>query len=167
MISPYVYLALGAICAGVAVFALVSANGRKSSAVDRVQSVIDYGLKAGRTQMDTDISVYLDKEPGQSFVSGIATRLGSLFIGRLTTVSEESIREQLMAAGLYMISARTIIGYRVLFTIALPVLAFLLVGLHSLLSALIIVLAAFAGWVLPLTYVQRKARLRIGTLDRS
>lgn len=167
MISPYVYLALAAICAGVAVFALVSANGRRSSAVDRVQSVIDYGLKAGRTPMDTDISVYLDNEPSQSLMSGIATRLGGLFLGRLTTVREESIREQLMTAGLYMISARTIIGYRVLLTITLPVLAFLLVGLHSILSVLIICLAAFAGWVLPLTYVQRKARLRISTLDRA
>jgi tight adherence protein C len=165
--SAYLYLALGAICAGVAVYALVSAQSRKSSPVERVQAVIDYGLKAGRTHMDTDVSVYLDSEPHQSFVSGIATRLGSIFSGRLTTVSEESIREQLMSAGMYMISARTIIGYRVLLTIALPTLAFLLVGLHSILSVLIIALAAFAGWVLPLTYVQRKARLRITTLDRS
>jgi tight adherence protein C len=113
------------------------------------------------------VSVYLDNETSQSFVSGIATRLGSLFSGRLTTVSEESIREQLMSAGLYMISPRTIIGYRVLLTIALPALAFLLVGLHSILSVLIIALATFAGWVLPLTYVQRKARMRINTLDRN
>jgi tight adherence protein C len=165
--SAYLYLALAAICAGVAVYALVSGQSRKRSPVERVQAVIDYGLKAGRTHMDTDVSVYLDNEPRQSFVSGIATRLGSVFSGRLTTVSEESIREQLMSAGLYMISPRTIIGYRVLLTIALPTLAFLLVGLHSILSVLIIALAAFAGWVLPLTYVQRKARLRISTLDRS
>lgn len=167
MSSPYIYLALAAICAGVAVFALVSARGRRSSAVERVQAVIDLGLQAGRMQTDTDVSIYLDSEPHHGLVSAIATRLGSLLSGRLTTVSEESIREQLMAAGMYTISPRTIIGYRVLLTIALPVLAFLLMGLHSALDILIIALAAFAGWVLPLTYVQRKARLRIGTLDRS
>jgi tight adherence protein C len=166
--SPYVYLVLGAICAGVAVlFALVSAGSRRSSPVERVQAVIDYGLEAGRRPMDTDVSMYLDKEPRQSFVSAIATRLGSLFSGRLTTVSEESIREQLMAAGMYTISARTIIGYRVLLTVALPVVVVLLLGVGSMLNILILALAVFAGWVLPLAYVQRKARLRISTLDRS
>jgi tight adherence protein C len=85
----------------------------------------------------------------------------------LTTVSEEAIREQLMAAGMYTISARTIIGYRVLLTIALPIAALLLLGAHSPVHLLIVALVGFAGWILPLTYVQRKARLRIGTLDRS
>lgn len=165
--SPYVFLALGAICTGVAVYAVASATRRKSSAVDRVRAVIDLGLQAGRGPMDTDVSIYLDNEPHHSLVSTLATRLGSLFSGRLTTVSEEAIREQLMAAGMYTISARTIIGYRVLLTIALPLLGFLLVGLHSALDLLIVALLGFAGWVLPLTYVQRKARLRISTLDRS
>lgn len=165
--SAYVFLALGAICAGVAVSALVSASARKSSAVDRVQAVIDLGLQAGKGPMDTDVSIYLDAEPHQSLVSSVATRLGSLFSGRLTTVSEEAIREQLMSAGMYTISPRTIIGYRVLLTIALPVLGILLVGLHSALDVLIMGLATFAGWVAPLTYVQRKARMRIATLDRS
>lgn len=167
MISTYLYLVLGALCAGVAVYALVIARGRRSSAVERVQAVIDYGLNAGRTQMDTDVSVYLDNEKRQSVLSTLATRLGSVFSGRLTTVSEEAIREQLMAAGMYTISARTIIGYRVLLTVAVPALIFLLVGLHSVLSVLIIGIAAFAGWILPLTYVQRKARMRISTLDRT
>ncbi len=166
--SPYLYLALGAICAGVAaVSAVASVRGRKSSAVDRVQAVIDYGMQAGRGQTDTDVSIYLDSGPQHGLLAAIATRLGSLLSGRLTTVSEEAIREQLMAAGMYTIAPRTIIGYRVLATVTLPVLAFLLVGLHGALGILIVGLAAFAGWVLPLTYVQRKARLRIATLDRS
>jgi tight adherence protein C len=165
--SPYVYLVLGAICVGVAVLSALRSRSGRSSAVDRVRAVIDYGLEAGRRPMDTDVSVYLDNEPRQSPVSAVATRLGSVFSGRLTTVSEEAIREQLMSAGMYTISPRTIIGYRVLLTIVLPLLVVLLLGVHSLLGMLIVVLATFAGWVLPLTYVQRKARFRIGTLDRS
>ncbi|HEX5175146.1 MAG TPA: type II secretion system F family protein, partial [Gaiellaceae bacterium] len=82
-------------------------------------------------------------------------------------VSEQAIREQLMAAGMYTISPRTIIGYRVLLTIALPLFVIVLLGVHSALGLLILALATFAGWVLPLTIVQRKARLRIATLDRS
>src|SRR5579863_588487 len=165
--SPLVYLALGAIFVGVAVRFALASRTSKSSAVDRVRAVIDLGLDAGRRPLDTDVSVYLDNEPRQSPVSAVATRLGSVFSGRLTTVSEEAIREQLMSAGMYTISPRTIIGYRVLLTIALPLLVILGLGLHSLLDMLILALSAFAGWVLPLTYVQRKARLRIATLDRA
>lgn len=164
----YLYLALGAICAVVAVVAAwFGVRSRRGSAVERVQAVIDFSLTAGVRSTGTDVSMYLDNEPKQGLVSGVATRLGGLFSGRYTAMSEESIREQLMAAGMYTSSPRTVMGYRVLFLIAVPVLVFLLVGLHSMLSVLMIAIAIFAGWILPVTYVQRKARLRITTIDRA
>jgi tight adherence protein C len=55
----------------------------------------------------------------------------------------------------------------VLTTIALPVVVVVATGVTSALSVLLVVLATFAGWVLPLVVVQRKARQRIQTLDRS
>jgi tight adherence protein C len=58
-------------------------------------------------------------------------------------------------------------GYRVLTTIALPVLVIVATGLSSALSVLLVVLATFAGWILPLVVVQRRARQRIQKLDRS
>lgn len=164
----YLYLALGAICAGLAVLAtLTSLRGRGRSTVERVQAAIDYGANPGATQPDTDVSIYLESGPRHSLPSAIATRLGSLFSGRFTAMTEEAIREQLMAAGMYTFSPRTVIGYRVLVTITLPTAVFLLVGTRSLLDIAMIGLALFAAWVLPLTYVQRKARRRIETLDRS
>jgi tight adherence protein C len=164
----YLYLALGAICAGVSVMAaLIGVHKRSGSAVERVQAVIDFSLTAGARSTGTDVSMYLDNEPKQGLLSDIATRLGGLFSGRYTAMSEEAIREQLMAAGMYTSSPRTVMGYRVLFLIGVPVLVLLVVGLHSLLSLLMIALAIFAGWILPVTYVQRKARLRITTIDRA
>jgi tight adherence protein C len=164
----YLYLALGAICAGVAVMAaLIGVRKRSGSAVERVQAVIDFSLTAGVKPTGTDLSIYLDNEPKQGLLSALATRLGGLFSGRYTAMSEEAIREQLMAAGMYTSSPRTVMGYRVLFLIGAPVLMFLLVGLHSMLSVLMIAIAIFAGWILPVTYVQRKARLRITTIDRA
>lgn len=164
--TAYVYLALGAICAGFAVLGvLASRRSRGRATVQRVQTAIDYGARTGIAS-DTDLSVYLDHEPRRGFLSEIATQLGSIFSGRLTVVSEEAIREQLISAGMYTVSPRTVIGYRVLMTIALPVLAYLAVGVHSMLDFAIVALALFAGWVLPLTYVQRRARLRIDKLDR-
>lgn len=164
----YLYLVLGAICVGVAVMAaILSARTGRGSAVERVQAVIDVSLTAGRSQGGTDVSAFLEKEPKQGLVSSLATALGDLFSGRFTTMSEEAIREQLMAAGMYTSSPRTVLGYRVLFLIGVPVLVFLLVGIHGLLSVVMIVVAIFAGWILPVTYVQRKARMRIDTIDRA
>ena len=146
--------------------AAIAARGRKSTTVERVQAVIDQSLTAGQ-QTDTDLSVYLDKRPRQGVVSRLATGLGSLLSGRFTTVSEEAIREQLMAAGMYTMSPRTVIGYRVLLVLVLPGLVYLLIGAHTMLGVAMIVFALFAAWVLPLTYVQRKARGRIDTIDRA
>ncbi len=162
----YVYLLLATVFVGIAATAtLRAARARRRLTVERVNAIIDHGIRAAGGGA-TDISVYLENEPKQGAFSALATRLGGLFSGRLTAVGEEAIREQLMAAGLYTISARTVIGYRVLATIVLPVAVYLLAGVHSVLDVLIIILALFAGWVLPLTYVQRKARKRIETLDR-
>jgi len=162
----YLYLALAALCAGVCVGAIVLLNRSKQGAVvDRVQSVIDLSVTAGLNQTGTDVSFYLDNEPKQDALSKLATRLGSLFSGRYTAMSEEAIREQLMAAGMYTASPRTVMGYRVLFLIGAPTLAYFAVGTKSMLDVVIIVLAVFAGWILPVTYVQRKARHRIETID--
>lgn len=164
----YLYLVLGAALAGVSISALVlSSRARRGSAVDRVQAVIDFSLNAGIHSVGTDVSMYLDTEPKKGLVEQLVTRLGNLFSGRYTAMSEEAIREQLMSAGLYTTSPRTVLGYRVISLLGAPVLAFLVVGTKSMLDILIILLAVFAGWVLPVTYVQRKARHRIETIDRA
>lgn len=164
----YLYLVLGAVLAGVAISALVlSTRARRGSAVDRVQAVIDFSLNAGLHSVGTDVSMYLDTEPKKGVIEQLVTRLGNLFSGRYTAMSEESIREQLMSAGLYTTSPRTVLGYRVISLLGAPVLAYFVVGTKSMLDVLIILLAVFAGWVLPVTYVQRKARHRIETIDRA
>lgn len=153
---------------GIAVAAALAAmRADRGSAVERVRAVIEHGLQAGGDGAGTDLSIYLGRETHRSFLSAAATRLGGLFSGRLTTIREAAIRDELMAAGMYTVSARTVIGYRVLSTIALPLIALLLVGLHGMLDVVIVALALFAGWVLPLTYVQRRARRRIETIDRA
>jgi tight adherence protein C len=163
----YAYLFFAALFVGIAVLVSVtSANTRRRSTVDRVNAIIDYGFR-DTTATATDFTVYLENEPKRGVFSAVATWLGGIFSGRFTAVGEEAIREQLMAAGMYTMSPRTVLGYRVLATVVLPTGVFLLVGTKSMLDILMIALALFAGWVLPLTYVQRKARKRIETLDRS
>jgi len=165
----YLYLIAGALCAGVALVAFVTAaHAKRHAVVSRVTTFVDYGLRlSADATASVEAGAFIDTEPRQSAFSSLATWLGGIFSGRLTAVGENAIREQLIAAGMYTVAPRTVIGYRVLMTVVLPVLAFLLVGVHSMLGCLVIGLALFAGWVLPLTYVQRKARKRIETIDRS
>jgi tight adherence protein C len=150
---------------GVAVSAGVHAAGaRRRAVVERLQFMIDHGLQ---DRSDTDVTAYLQPEQRQSLPSMIATWLGGLASGRFTAVGEDAIREQLIAAGMYTASPRTVLGYRMLLTVGLPLLIFAAAGLHSVLDFAMLCLAAFAGWVLPMTYVQRKARNRTNAIDRS
>jgi tight adherence protein C len=159
-------LILAAVAIGVAVSAVVHAAGaRRRAVVDRLQFMIDHGLQESSTE--TDVRSYLEPEQRQGLLSAVATWLGGLASGRFTAVGETAIREQLIAAGMYTSSPRTVLGYRMLGTVGLPIVAFLLLRLHSVLDLAVICLAAFAGWVLPMTYVERRARNRTNAIDRS
>lgn len=163
----YLYLIAGAVFMGVAFVAfMTAAHSRRQTTLVRVATILDYGTRVSQST-PIDAGVFIDTEPRQSPFATVATWLGGLFSGRFTAVGESAIREQLIAAGMYTISPRTVIGYRVLATIVLPTLVFALVGAHQMLDILMIALALFAGWVLPLTMVQRKARKRVDAIDRS
>jgi tight adherence protein C len=164
----YIYLIAGALCLGVAVLAVMSAaRADRGAAVSRIATIIDYGTQNVPGGASDEASSFIDSAPEQSAVASAATWLGGLFSGRLTAFREEEIRDQLIAAGLYTIAPRTVMGYRVLATVLLPVLVYVGFGLHGVSDLIMIVLAAFAGWILPLTIVQRAARKRVDTVDRS
>jgi len=98
----YLFLILGAVCAGIATYAAVLAGrAGRTSTVDRVTTIVDYGMRAVAIPDAPDLSAYLQQEPRQGALGGLATRLGGIFSGRLTAVSEEAIREQLIAAGMH------------------------------------------------------------------
>jgi tight adherence protein C len=164
----YLYLVAGALCLGVAVVAVISAaRAGRRVAVSRIATIIDYGTQNVAGGASDEASVFFDSAPEQSAVASAATWLGGLFSGRLTAFREEEIRDQLIAAGLYTIAPRTIVGYRLLATMLLPILVYVAFGLHGLSDLVIIALAAFVGWILPLAIVQRQARQRLDTVDRS
>jgi len=164
----YLYLVAGALCLGVAFVAAANAVRRdRRAAVSRIATIIDYGTQNVVGGESTEVSDFIDAEPSQSAFATGAEWLGGLFSGRLISFSEDEIRDQLIAAGLYTISPRTVIGYRLLATVLLPALVYVAFGVHSLSGVLMVALAAFAGWILPLTIVQRQARQRVDTIDRS
>jgi tight adherence protein C len=125
----------------------------------RVQTVTSYGFATVPTADDDRV-----ERP----IEGLAQRVGDAVAGQLSNVREDSLRAELMSAGMYRMSPRALLGYRVLAAIGLPALI-LWVGAGSSKPVLVGLGAAAsvaAGWMLPLTLVRRRARIRKQKVDR-
>lgn len=158
----FVFLAMGILCLGVSLAALLFAFGaRRMRTAERLSTIHEYGFTS-----EAVVPTILGAEPKRSILTGGATWLGDLLSRRMGSVGEDEMREQLMAAGMYTTSPRTMLGYRVLAAIVLPALILAATGGAQILDIFAAVLMMFAGWVLPLTYVQRKARKRLKEIDR-
>jgi tight adherence protein C len=156
-----VYLILGALCVGVAVAGFVSAaSTRRVRTSERLASIHEYGYAAEAQ----DTSFMVDNETGS--VANVVTEVGGLFERLVGRAGESSMRRELMAAGMYSTSPRTLIGYRVFAMILLPVLIAVLLGPSGTLHELLVLFMIFAGWSLPMVIVQRRARFRLEEIDR-
>jgi len=125
----------------------------------RVQTVTSYGFATVPTAEDDRV-----ERP----IEGLAQRVGDAVAGQLSNVREDSLRAELVSAGMYRMSPRALLGYRVIAAIGLPALI-LWVGAGSSKPVLVGLAAAAsvaAGWMLPLMLVRRRARLRKQKVDR-
>ena len=97
----------------------------------------------------------------------IADRVGGFAPGLLGG-SEQTIRRQLVAAGLYSTSPRMIVGYRILLGAGLPILFIWLAAVSGFPFVLILVGAIFlgiTGWILPMLILNRLGRQRTEQID--
>jgi tight adherence protein C len=128
-------------------------------AASRLGELASYGFGPAETS---------EEERPEKTIDGVAKRVGDLLAERLTSVREDDLRRELMAAGMYRTSPRALLGYRVLAAVLLPTLSLWLAS-GSTAPALVLLLSAAslpAGWMLPLTFVRRRARLRRQQVDR-
>jgi tight adherence protein C len=98
-------------------------------------------------------------------LESLADRLGDL-AARLGWLREEELRTLLRTAGIFKLTPKTFLGYRVLAGVGLPALWLWAAGGGSLLRAL----AGFwftvaLGWKGPLVYLRRRSRLRLEEID--
>jgi tight adherence protein C len=124
----------------------------------RLQTLSPYGFQ----------TVDASEDRAERPIEGVAGRVGDLLATRMDNVSEDALRQELVSAGMYRTSPRVLLGYRVLAAILFPALTLWLAS-GSLSPVLVGVAAAgsiFAGWMLPLTIVRRRARLRNKKVDR-
>jgi tight adherence protein C len=125
----------------------------------RLEGLAPYGFGADETT---------DGDMPESSVGAVVRRVGDLGAQRLSGVEDDDLRRELMSAGMYRTSPRTLLGYRVLAALVLPILAlWLLSGIIS--PALAIVVAAgslVGGWMLPIGFVRRRAHVRAKSVNR-
>ena len=135
--------------------------GRVESAAN-VQSIELYGF-SGRSE-----SVLLDSGAGASPADDVVTRIGGAVTTRFKGLDSDSIRRELVGAGLYGVTPRKFAGYRAISVIAVPALvlwALATAGLPTILVILATVLGVVVGWRAPLWVVQSRAKRRKLEID--
>jgi tight adherence protein C len=131
-------------------------------ALERVDQIAAYGFHAQAEEPA------LQERAFTGGFNSIARALGSFVASRTANLSEAELRRELMSAGLYNLAPLTLMGYRVLAAIALPVVFLWLATSSGMGPALVVLglpLMLLIGWVLPLTLVRRKARFRLERID--
>jgi tight adherence protein C len=157
------FLMLGLIFVAVCVAGLVRAIAApRLRTLQRIAEIEAYGSTAHPARATAALGA--DRTAGG--LSDIAGRIGGFVVRRFGRVRESHLRAELMAAGMYTTSPRTLLGYRVLAAGLLPALI-LLLGSASPASIVLALAMIGLGWMFPLVIVRRRARLRIDEIDHA
>jgi tight adherence protein C len=99
----------------------------------------------------------------------LPAQVGRAFAARCGTLREDGLRTRLLAAGMYGTSAQTLVGYRVLATLALPP-AWVLLGSAAAMEKRVVVAGAAAaaalGWLGPMRLLKVRAQRRFAEIER-
>jgi tight adherence protein C len=147
--------------AGVALLARAAVMPRLRTA-ETIGQIDAYGF-TGSHESEADEP----RRPATDAIDRLAGGLGAM-AGRLVGFREAALRRELVAAGLYSLTPRKFLGYRILCAICVPA-AWLWAGSAAGYPGAITVLgvpcALLAGWVAPMTIVRKRARRRFQEID--
>lgn len=157
-----IFLLLGLLLLGIAV-ALVARGVivARLRTTDTLGQIGHYGFAGSFVESDTGVRGILDSAAGG---------IGQLLTDQLKLISEERLRKNLVAAGMYQTTPRQIIGYSLLCAVALPVLGVWLIlaaGSSAKLAVLAAIFLAVIGWVAPGFVIQQRAEGRLFKIDRA
>lgn len=159
----FLLLGLGLLGTAVALLARAAGTPRAKSA-ERLAQIEAYGFSA---QSSTAGPVLTPDTP--SGLGELIASAGGLVARRMGVIKEAGLRSELMSAGLYDMSPRTLLGYRLFGAVLLPLLL-IAVAIKSGNTALFLLLAVLAvvfGWMAPLVLVRRRARRRLDQIDKA
>jgi tight adherence protein C len=104
----------------------------------------------------------------QRGLDNLAVTVGGLVAKRFPSLGLDSMRRNLMTAGLYTTSPGKVIGYQALGAIVLPIL-WVWIAVTGHVQGLIIlvgtILAVLVGWVGPSAYVRRRGEARLAQIE--
>jgi len=150
-----------ALLAVAATLLIRAAGTSRARAVESLSQIDSYGFAAtipGGTETTESTSIFGD----------IATLIGESFGDRLGSLREGELRKNLMAAGMYRIAPKKLLGYQVLFGLGLPLVwawVALSGGMNPLLAFGGIIGLGLLGWTGPVSYVKRMARFRRNAIE--
>ncbi len=147
---------------GIAVASLAGAISTPRARADiRLREIDLYGYAAGGSS-----AARLPDPPARN-VRVVAQRLGEVIGRRFGTEGDSKIKREILAAGLYKLTPRALVGYQVLAATFGAVYG-LVVDIIPQAGGPIfdtLVLAGI-GWLIPVTFVRRTARLRLDRIER-
>ena len=146
---------------GLLLWALVLPRTQASA---RVREIGAYGFAGA---MASPVSERTGAPHGGGPLVALATRLGNLTAGQVGPVREAKLRSELLAAGIYGLAPRALLGFALFGAVLLGVLALLYDVSSPVLKVGLIALGIRFGWGLPLFLVRRRARARLLTIDRA
>jgi tight adherence protein C len=154
-----VILGLILLAAGVMLVLRGATSPRTGGSADTIGQIESYGFAA--TTPDTEEKHH---QPLQS----LAGQIGSV-AQRVMGTGERGIRANLLAAGMYDVEPATVVGYRVLALLA-GALLWIWMAIARDFSPVLLVLGiplfGAVGWVLPTSYISRRARHRTEQIER-
>jgi tight adherence protein C len=106
----------------------------------------------------------------RGFLDSAAAAVGQLLTERLKLLDEERLHKNLVAAGMYETSPRTLIGYGLLCAVALPAVWIwlaLAAGSTATVAIIMTLFLSLIGWFGPGFLVQRRAESRLFRIDRA
>lgn len=154
-------LTAAGVSVGLAIFGF-AAPRRSASA--RVQQIGAYGYSGGLALTGTDAR--RRRASGHPLVA-LAALLGALVARRVGPVREEKLRSELLAAGVYGVAPRVLLGSAVLSAISFGAVGLAYDVASPILKFGLVVLLVRIGWGAPLFVVRRRARTRLDTIDRT
>lgn len=152
---------LAFVLGAVAVVSLIKAVTEPRTRADvRVQQIELYGYRQAESAV----------APARLTSGGaraLAQKLGDFVGDRFGTDDDSKLRRELLAAGLYNLNPRALVGYQVLTAILGALYGFSTDVLPVFTGPIVdTVLFGMFGWVVPITYVRRTGRLRLERIDR-
>lgn len=162
VLLAFLAVVLFALAVGLGYSALRAPGQRRRENLEQIESYgygpADSGA-SGRTRRLQATLAGLDR---------FANALGASAAARIRILGEEATQRDLYAAGLFGLTARRFLGYRLLLSVALPAALVLLLAASGASTAglfLLGITVALIAWIAPSFLVHRRARTRLQAID--